>query len=431
MNRGDVFWIRRNYREATYKGYETVKDNRPALSLLHGSFAEALGSHLAILGTVRSAVTAQRKEIPTYELDFSRSWRETSEEAVAAPTPNVGIWKPYHLAVVSDVDDSSLRGRSEGDWSRACSDRMARILGQKTIEKSSVETWARLPNNVTPHRAVRSLKAGSVVEYSGRQAFVLSADSIHEHHPYGFAVVAPLVSRSAVRRAGSGVLLIGDTRIAFELAQTIQPVEDETFQVLEKPAEPAQNALRTARASTRAFLSGVQPESVQFSAFLDYLRESRAELTSLNISPYLGPLKEPHGYGPRPRQAIKFEGALPLSSRAFSGGTSAITGTQRERLRLDSRLFDIWVEREEAKVSLLVRPRAVLDNSFEHLWLEDARGAVLATVDGSELDATLIARVPLGTVRPGEVLAVHLGLCSPLGIEQAELNLTWSFRGAA
>jgi hypothetical protein len=426
MDRRDVVWINHQIREIEQSGHIVQKgSDRPAVLLLRTSAAKALGFQSLLQGTTHSSAGA-RAAVRTELLEFSSNFvHYTKPDEV-----RINFWKGHQILVSSSVKDDSYRGSVPAGWNRQFSQRLAALLSDETLARSMLSAASMRPPSLRQHPAVRTLAPASIVRYRNKLAFVISNAEIHARHPYSPVVVAPLVERSELRQDADPAIFLGQDRVAYEVSQTIEPLDNEVFDVLQEPSDATTATLAPVRAAASTLLLGESPVQQKPGEFLAYLIEAGTELRQRGLY-HLGPLAEPKGY-PAPPSMLAVRRSLPPTGRAYDAqGGVAVGGRDFFQLPANLLHFDVWLERLEASATVHIEAKPLPSNYIEHAWIEDADGVFIASFQQDETAADAhIATLPSGPITTNGSQAMRLGVCSPLGIAMLDLELYWALPGS-
>lgn len=426
MDRRDVVWINHQIRKIDQSGdIVEIGSDRPAVLLFRTSVAKALGLQSFLQGTAHSSAGA-RAAARTELLEFSSNFVHfTKPDQV-----NINFWKGHQILISSSVKDDSYRGSVPTGWNRQFSQRLAALLSDETLARSMLSTATPPLPFLRQHPAIRTLAPASIVRYGNKLAFVISNAEVHARHPYSPVVVAPLVERSALRQDAGPAIFLGQDRVAYEASQTVEPLDNEVFEVVQRPCDATTATLAPARAAASSLLLGEASVQQKPGELLAYLTEAGTELRQLGLY-HLGPLTEPTGF-PASRQMLALRRILPPTGRALSTGEIAIGGRDFFPLPADLPHFDIWLERLESLTHLQIEAKSLPSNYIEHAWLEDSNGRIVASFEQDEMGGDVnVITLPAGEITPNFNQALRLGICSPLGIATLDVNLTWAMPGSA
>jgi hypothetical protein len=424
MDRRDVAWIVPQIRKIDRSGViRETKSDRPAVFLLRTPVADALGLQVFLPGTGHSS-EGDQAVVRSDHLEF------TSEFTHFTEGKKTNFWKGHNILVTSSVKDDSYRGSVPAGWNRQFSKRLAALLWDEAQARLYLSSAPMPPPSLRQHPTVRTLAPASIVRYRNKIAFVISNTEIHSRHPYAPVVVAPIIERSALRHDTDIAIFLGQDRVAYEVSQTIEPLDDEAFEVLQQPCGGTIALLAPVQTAASTLLLGGAPLQQKQGDFLSYLTESGTELRQRSLY-HLGPLAESRGY-PAPPQMVALRRILPPTGRALDAGENAIGGRDFFQLPANLPHFDIWLERLESLTNLQIEAKSLPSNCIEHAWLEDAQGKVIASFEQDEAaDEVSFITLPAGKISVNSDQSLRLGICSPLGIAMLDLKMSWGLPGSA
>lgn len=407
MDRGEVIWVDRSYETLWDVRPKMERETRLALCLLPRSFAQALRTQTVLFGTTRRSSNPAGGTTAARALEFAHCWQDA--DGVWA-----NVWKGYNL----DVVDGLRRGDGTAlpDWEKSCSRRIAGLLADETYASRLFR------GRLNSTSVVRGIKAGSLLHFGGHTVCVLSNEVIHDCHPYGLLIVAPLIYASPLAQL-PGAVPWGTARIAYEFAQRIEPRQGLFSIVEEDPLE--RGIIATARDCLQRFLADTTPVRVDRTPFLEYLRRSREEFDERRLPVNFGTPSgggDPAG-GPRP--SIQKTRRVPGGSRGLTDLEPSIGGRDLVALALGLELFEAWVDRDGPLVSIVLEPKALADNEIEHAWVVGGDGRVTATLSRSKVDGSGVFRLPIGRATPETSTRCVVGVSGPLGGEEFEVDFSW------
>ncbi len=417
LNRGNVTWVEHDYKAVDRGALVTKTDGHPALCLLDSELSSAAGFQTVLLGTKRTASTAPGLSPRPYPLEFPARWENTYNK------PASTLWKPYCLTVTSQL--SRVDGFCPVTWDDDLKQALDAMLADEHVARWRLERSRLAARTPEQHPAIPATPSGSIANYGGSRVIVLSNKTLHECHPYGVLIAAPLISATAVQPPHPA-LAVGNERVALEQLQVIQPAADESFAPIPSPSLPKEDLLSLQNAAAAFLTNGAIPGCSRQN-LIRYLREGQHERLARRLPLRLGslrevadqtatPLLQVHRRAPQPRRAYTAE-PVPI-----------LAGADRLRLAPESDLFRLYLSREENRITLSAGARidTHAHNALRNVWLEDAAGEVLAFVGPGSLrpDGTALLECPPIVANQGVDLRV--GLHSTLGVELFRLDLLWS-----
>lgn len=122
---------------------------------------------------------------------------------------------------------------------------------------------------------------------------------------------------------------------------------------------------------------------------------------------------------------FKYQSSLQLTGHAASGDASRVGGEQYEELQVNSPLFELWLERKGESVALIVEAKKAQGNAIANVLVTDEQGENVFSCSADDLDEFGVARLELGSLRPGVSMTRDVRVESPLGVETIPLELLW------